>query len=214
MKKILVIFGLLFTFALTCLCVQAKGNYLHSVTLERNSEGYNVIFNTDKITKVVRKAVSDNELVLELSGITSADTVNALYKGTSNIDNLVIENTDSNKLRVYITAPDIRNSSVIIEPEDGIETLVNETFPTERVLWCGFVLLAFAVMFKIAKNVSEQDSKILIKKDIKDREIELYRKYKKCFDTNMNVTSIRDMRMKNMLKKIDRKIDERLTAVR
>ncbi len=214
MKKIITLFSLLITFMFTCLVVQAKGNYLHSITLEKGNDGYNVILNTDKITKVVRRTNSDNELTLEISDIKTKETINALYKGTNNIDNLVIENNEPNKLKVYITAPNIKSSSIIIEPVDGQAALAGETIPTKRILWCTFVMVLFAGIFISAKRISENDSKIIIKKDIKDREIEMYRKYKKSFDTSMNLKNSRDMKMRSMIKKIDRKIDERLTAIR
>ena len=78
MKKIFLIFGFLITFVITCSLVYASGNYLHTITLEKNNIGYNVILGSDSLAKVSKKSPSDNELVLELSGITSSDTVNAL----------------------------------------------------------------------------------------------------------------------------------------
>lgn len=212
MKKIFLIFGFLITFSFTSLAVSAKANYLHTVTLEKNNTGYNVILGSDKIAKVTKKTPSENELVLELSGITSSDTVNALYKGTNNIDGLVIENTAPNKLKIYITAANIKDSSIIMDPALGESTIVGETVPVEKVLWISFVMALFAVIFKVSKSISEEDDKILIKKDIKDREIELYRKYRNELESNTSINSNKDFRMKKMLKKIDRKIDERLTS--
>lgn len=212
MKKIFLIFGFLITFSFTSLAVSAKANYLHTVTLEKNNTGYNVILGSDKIAKVTKKTPSENELVLELSGITSSDTVNALYKGTNNIDGLVIENTAPNKLKIYITAANIKDSSIIMDPALGESTIVGETVPVEKVLWISFVLALFAIIFKVSKSISEEDDKILIKKDIKDREIELYRKYRNELESNTSINSNKDFRMKKMLKKIDRKIDERLTS--
>ena len=67
------------------------------------------------------------------------------------------------------------------------------------------------VIFNVSKGISEENSKILIKQDIKDREIEMYRKYRRDLD-KLSMQSMKEMRMKNMLKKIDRKIDERLMS--
>ena len=69
-----------------------------------------------------------------------------------------------------------------------------------------------AVIVKVSKKLTEEDDRILIKKDIKDREIELYRRYRNEMVTNPSINNRQDMRMKRMLKKIDRKIDERLTS--
>ena len=84
--------------------------------------------------------------------------------------------------------------------------------PVDKVLWIGFVMALLAVIVKVSKKLTEEDDRILIKKDIKDREIELYRRYRNEMVTNPSINNRQDMRMKRMLKKIDRKIDERLTS--
>lgn len=210
MKKLFLIFGFLITFMFTNSTVNA--NQLHTITLEKNTTGYNVILESDKIAKVTKKSPSENELILDIQGITSSDTVNALYKGTNNIDSLVVENTAPNKIKIYITAENIKNSSIIMEPANGESAIVGESVPLEKVLWVTFVLALFAIIFKVSKKMSEEDNKILIRKDIKDREIELYRKYRQEIDTNTSINSNKDLRMRKMMKKIDRKIDERLTS--
>ncbi len=211
MKRIVLIFTFLITFAISNLTASATENSLHTITLEKNNSGYNIILGSDKVTKVVKKTPSDNELIMEVSGITSSETVNALYKGTNNIDRLVIENTAPNKLKIYITADNIKDSTVMIEPINGETTIVGENIPIDKLLWTIFVLALFGVIFKISKDISEEDDKILIKKDIKDREIQLYRKYRNEISMNSTIHSS-DLRMRKMLKKIDRKIDERLTS--
>lgn len=203
----------LITFAISNMTAQAAENSLHTITLEKNNSGYNIILGSDKVAKVVKKTPSENELIMELSGITSSETVNALYKGTNNIDRLVIENSAPNKLKIYINADNIKDSTVMIEPINGDTTIVGETIPLDKILWVTFVLALFAVIFKISKDISEEDDKILIKKDIKDREIQLYRKYRSEMSVNPVIASHSDLRMRKMLKKIDRKIDERLTSV-
>ena len=164
------------------------------------------------MAKVSKKTPSENELVLELNGITSSDTVNALYKGTNNIDSLVVENTAPNKLKIYISADNIKNTTVIMEPQNGTETIVGETIPLDKTLWVVFVMALFCVIFKISKDISEEDNRLLIRKDIKDREIEMYKRYRNELVTNPSIRPHQDIRMRKMLKKIDRKIDERLTA--
>ena len=212
MKKIFLIFGFLIAFACTSLSVLANSNYLHTITLEKNNTGYNVLLSSDKMAKVTKKTPSENELVLELSGITSSDTVNALYKGTNNIDSLVVENTAPNKLKIYISADNIKNTTVIMEPQNGETTIVGETIPLDKCFWWVFVLALFCVIFKVSKDISEEDNKILIKKDIKDREIEMYKRYRNELVSYPSIKPHKDIRMRKMLKKIDRKIDERLAA--
>lgn len=209
MKRMFLIFGLLIGIILAGLKVYAKTNHLHSIVLEKNNSGYNIILQSDEIAKVVRRFVSNDEIVLELNGITSSDTVNALYKGTNEVDNLVIENTSPNKLKIYVTAPNISSSSVFVEPEFGGSVPAGESFPIKKTAWS---ILAMAILVMIYVNSRKQSVKTcntLIKKDIKDREIELYRRYRKNFEEE-SLNSNKITRMRTMLKKIDRKIDERL----
>lgn len=213
MKRLFLIFTFLIAFAFSISSVSAAENHLHTITLEKNNTGYNIILGSDKIAKVVKKTPAENELVMDLSGITSSETVNALYKGTHDIEGLVIENTAPNKLRIHISAENIKNSTVMIEPISGETTIVGETVPLDKVLWITFVLAMFAVIFKISKDIAEDDEKVLIKKDIRDREIQMYKKYRSEMFTTPVIEHSRDLRMRKMLKKIDRKIDERLTTV-
>lgn len=209
MKKIFLIF--VFLVAFTMSAVHAGANYLHTITLEKNNTGYNVILKTDSLIKVTRKLKSQNEIVLELAGVTSSDTVNALYKGVSEIDNLVVENTAPNRIKIYISAPNIAQTSVIVKPNGEQGFLANEGFPVNKAVWALVVLAGFAIIFNRAKKHVEYDNRILIKRDIKDREIEMYRRYRRAMDADKSMNSVNRIRMNNMLKKIDRKIDERLS---
>jgi hypothetical protein len=212
MKRIILILTFLITFAFSTLAVTAAGNNLHTITLEKNNTGYNIVLGSDKIAKVVKKTPANNELIMEITGITSSETVNAIYKGTNSIEGLIIENTAPNKLRISITAENIKNSTVMMESLNGETTIVGETVPVDKILWAVFVMALFGVIFKVSKDITEEDDKILIKKDIKDREIQMYRKYRSEMSINTGIDNRTDLRMRKMVKKIDRKIDERLTS--
>lgn len=210
MKKIFLIFSIIAISIFTCLSVSAKTNLLHSITLEKNSNSYNIILNTDSLAHITKKSTGDNQVVLELSGINSSDTVNAMYKGTDNIGNLIIENSGKNSLKIYITAQNIKNSSVITKTINGESSIVSESYPLNKTLWTSFVLILFGIIFTVTKKNVEEDEKIGIKKDIKEREIQLYREYRKNFEEDLS-SQTKNAKIKSMMKKIDRKIDERLS---
>ncbi len=211
MKKIFLILSVIAAFAFTCLSVFASGNYLRTITLEKNNAGYNIVLSTDKAAKIIKSSPSQSELILELKGVTSSDTVNALYKGVSNIDNFVVENVSPNRLKVYIKADNIKNATVVMNPVNGQSTVISDTFPINKTAWAGFVLLLLYVIFRISSKSAQHENSILIKRDIKDREIELYRRYRKNINSNPSIYS-QDKKFQNMLRKIDRKIDERLAS--
>ena len=212
MKKIFLTFSFLAIFIFTCLSVSAKTNMLHTITLEKNGNGYNIVLKTDNTTKVTKKTLADNEIVLDLAGIKSSDTVNALYKGTDNVENLVVENSGRNSLKIYITAKNIRNSSVMTQTPNGENNMVSEEYPLNKTLWSIFVLLVFGVIFSACKKEVIEENKVGIRKDIKEREIALYRQYRKNFEENPNINQ-QNLKMRSMIKKIDRKIGERLSSM-
>ena len=98
-------------------------------------------------------------------------------------------------------------NNVIVETARGVEygkvVLGKREIDEEKIV---------STLKPVIRIATEEDDKILIKKDIKDREIELYRRYRNEMVTNPSIHNRQDMRMKRMLKKIDRKIDERLTS--
>jgi hypothetical protein len=210
MKRTFLILGFLITLLLTCSLCKANANQLHTITLEKTNGSYNIILDTDSISKVTKKVISDNEIVLNLSGISSTDTINALYKGNTTIDNLVIENAGLNKLKIYISAANIKSASVLMQPNNGTRTLVGESFPVQKAIWSIFVLTILGYVIKCSIVRTKEENSLLIKRDIKDREIALYKKYKQNIDEEMSLP-YKDARLKNMLNKIDRKIDERLS---
>ena len=212
MKKIFLTFSFLAIFIFTCLSVSAKTNMLHTITLEKNGNGYNIVLKTDNTTKVTKKTLADNEIVLDLAGIKSSDTVNALYKGTDNVENLVVENSGRNSLKIYITAKNIRNSSVMTQTPNGENNMVSEEYPLNKTLWSIFVLLVFGVIFSACKKEVIEENKVGIRKDIKEREIALYRQYRKNFEENPSMNQ-QNLKMRSMIKKIDRKIGERLSSM-
>ena len=69
MKRLFLIFTFLITFAISNITAQAAENSLHTITLEKNNSGYNIILGSDKVAKVIKKTPSENELIMELTCI-------------------------------------------------------------------------------------------------------------------------------------------------
>lgn len=175
MKKLILIFSIL----LFGLAASASENYLHTVVLEGTNDGYNIILKADA-TPTVRKTIKgNNNLVLNVKGITTSNTVNAIYKSTSDVNSLVIENIADDELKVYIQAKDIANSTIMAQTADLAPVILSERFPLEKVLCTIAVLGILALLIKSAKSITDYENSIVIKKDIKDREIELYRSFQR-----------------------------------
>ena len=65
------------------------------------------------------------------------------------------------------------------QTKSGEPVILSERFPLEKVLWSFAVLVILAMLAKSAKSITDYENSLVIKKDIKDREIELYRNFQK-----------------------------------
>lgn len=161
------------------LTVQASENFLHTIVLEGTDDGYNVVLKTDSLPNVKKTFKGSNNLVLDVKGITTSSSVNAIYKGSADVNSLIVENTANDEVKIYIQAKDISKAAILAQTSDGNAVILSERFPLEKLLWTLAVLGMLAAVVKSAKAITDYENSIVIKKDIKDREIELYRNFQR-----------------------------------
>jgi len=161
------------------LAVNASENFLHTIVLEGTGDGYNLILKTDDLPEVQKKVKGSDNLILNVKGITPSKSVSAIYKSTNDVNSLVVENVADDELKVYIQAKDISKVTIMAQIDNNTPVILSERFPIEKVLWSIAVLGILIMLAKSAKAITEYENSIVIKKDIKDREIELYRNFQK-----------------------------------
>ena len=157
----------------------ASENLLHTIVLEGTDDGYNIVLKSDETPIITRSIKSNNNLVLDVKGITTSNSVNAIYRSTSDINGLIVENVSNDELKIYIQAKDIAKSTIMSQSGDNEPVIVSERFPLEKLIWTLAVFGILAVVIKSAKALTDYENSIVIKKDIKDREIELYRNFQR-----------------------------------
>lgn len=175
MKKLFLILTILFI----GLVAQASENYLQTIVLEGTDNGYNVILKADNVPKVRKQTKGHDTLILNVKGVATTDAVNAVYKNTDGINGLVVENLSKDEIKVYIQAKNIANSTIIAQTPNNNSVIIGERFPIEKLLWVVVVLFGLGFITKSAKKLTDYENSIVIKRDIKTREIELYRNFQK-----------------------------------
>ena len=103
----------------------------------------------------------------------------AIYRGTDDVNSLIVENVSGDEIKVYINAENISKSTVMSKSTSGEMNILNERFPFEKIAWSIAVLAILGLLVKSAKSIVKYENSITIKKDIKDREIELYKNFQK-----------------------------------
>jgi|GEM_PF-755985 len=176
-KKLITSFIIIFTF--TALSAFAATNYLNSVVLEKKDNNYNIILRSDNQAKVRKIVQSSDRIILSLKGIDAANTLSTLYKDTSDVNSLVVENTGNNELRIYIQAPEISKANIVFETPASAPMAVDANSTFKNVIW-SFLILAFIVIIaKSTRMLNKYEKNTDINRSIKDREVEMYKNFKR-----------------------------------
>lgn len=156
----------------------AGENYLNSVVIENNEGLTSVILRSDHITKIKRDIESPNKIVLTLKGILQSPDINTLYKNTSKVKGLAIENGKNNELKIYIEAPGISMANIVFETPDSSPVTVKSVVSEGKVVWCVISIALLLLAMRSAKRPKRAKAPD-ITEIIKEREKAMYRNFQK-----------------------------------
>ena len=177
LKKLLLLLTIITT--VTMNLAFANSNFLNSVVLERGEDGYNIILRSDNKAKVKKSFQSDDKITLTLNGITTSNDFNTMYKNTSEVNNIIVENTDSNTVKIYIQAPEISKANIIFETPNSAPIAVGDSFASEKLIWSVISLALLLLVMRSAKNIKTGNMLYdLHQQVIREREMEMYENFK------------------------------------
>lgn len=179
MKKLILLFT---TLLVTSACAFAGDNFLNTVILEGTDNGYNIILRTDEIASVKKTVDSDNKLTLDVKGVTSAESISTLYKNTSQANTVIVENSGNNAVKIHIQAKDIAKSNIIFDTPASAPVVVSDTVSHNTIIWSILAFFGLCILFARTLSTKEDSESIIreaINKDMRDREIEMYKNYRK-----------------------------------
>ena len=156
----------------------AGENYLNSVVIENNEGLTSVILRSDHITKIKRDIESPDKIVLTLKGILQSPDINTLYKNTSKVKGLAIENGKNNELKIYIEAPGISMANIVFETPDSSPVTVKSVVSEGKVVWCVISIALLLLAMRSAKRPKRAKAPD-ITEIIKEREKAMYRNFQK-----------------------------------
>lgn len=156
----------------------AGENYLNSVVIENNDGLTSVILRSDHITKIKRDIESTDKIVLTLKGISQSPDINTLYKNTSKVKGLAIENGKNNELKIYIEAPGISMANIVFETPDSSPVTVKSVVSEGKVVWSVISIALLLLLMRSARRPKMAKSPD-ITEIIKEREKAMYRNFQK-----------------------------------
>ncbi len=147
LKKILLTFIIL-----SGLSAFAADNFLNSVVIDNNDGSLSVVLRSDSPAKVKKDITGQDSVVLTLNGITQSHDITALYKNASDVKGLVIQNTGTDEIKIFIDAPNISKADVIFETPDSAPLPVKTSSSQGKFLWTVVSIMFLFVVMRSAQN--------------------------------------------------------------
>ena len=205
MKKLLILFIMITLFG--CGKVFCADNYLNTVVLEGIPEGYNVILRSDAIASVKRTVTDANKIVLDIKGLTASDDISTIYKNTSAANGIIVENKGNNEVIVQIQGKNISKANIIFDSPATAPIVVADGFSKKAMGWAVVAFLALCVIFAKSRKLkvdSKDKIQAAVQKDIRDREIALYKNYRKELLTKPSIDyKVKNPRIQQAIRRAD-----------
>lgn len=204
MKKLFLILAI---FMLNIIPALAGDNYLNTVILEGSERGYNIILRSDSLANVKRISEGQNRLTLDIKGLSASNNISTLYRNTSDDSSVIVENTGANSVKVHINAKDAANSNIIFDTPASSPVVVSDSVSKNMLLWSVFAFCALSLVFLMSKNIKDDPHEEIaeaLQKNMRDREIEMYKKYRKDLLTIPSIDyKIKNPRVQNIIRRAD-----------
>jgi hypothetical protein len=165
-------------FLLAGLSVSASDNFLNSIVISKNDGNTSVILRSDEITKIKKDVETSDEVILTLKNIKQSVDIDTLYKNTSDVNGLIIQNV-GNDLKIFIDAPDISKANIVFETPDSSPIVVSDNKSEGKIIWSIISIALLLLVMNSAKNISIDKPQENINLIIKEREKEMYRNFQK-----------------------------------
>lgn len=204
MKKLVLIITV---FLLTITTALAGDNFLNTVILEGSEGGYNVILRSDNIAGVKRVREGADKLTLDIKGVTAAANLSTLYRNTSNANSVIVENSGSNSVKVHINAKNAAGANIIFDTPASSPIVVSDTISRNTLLWSIVAFVGLSSILFMTKNIKDDpraDIAEAIQKNMRDREIEMYKNYRKELLTIPSIDyKVKNPRLKETIRRAD-----------
>lgn len=206
MKKILLT---IITLLLTSFGMAFAGdNFLNTVILEGTDNGtYNIILRSDSVASVKRVLDGNNAITLEVKGLIASDNLSTLYKNTSMANSVTVENSGNNSVKVHVKGNNVAKSNIIFESPASAPIVVPDKPSNKAKIWTVFAGLLLCVLFAKSRNIkvdSKAKIKAAVEKNMRDREIAMYKNYRREMLTIPSIDrKVTNPRLKQTIRKAD-----------
>lgn len=187
--------------------VHAADNYLNAVILEGTQSGYNIILRSDAIAAAKRTVESPNKITLNIKGLSASDNLTTLYKNTSAANGIIVENVGNNEVQIQIQGKNVSKSEIIFDSPATAPIVVSDGISHKAFGWSIFALIVICFLFSKARNIkvdSTEKINAAVRKNMRDREIAMYKSYRKELLTKPSIDyKIKNPRIQQAIREAD-----------
>lgn len=205
MKKIF--FTIITTLIISCCTAFSAENYLNAVILEGTGNGYNIILRSDGIASVKRTVEGANKIVLHIKGLSASDNLTTLYRNTSAANGIIVENTGHNEVQIQVQGKNVSKSEIVFDNPAASPVVVPDKISHKAFGWSIFALFAICFLFAKSRSIkvdSKDKINAAVRKNMRDREIAMYKNYRKELLTKPSIDyKIKSPRMQRAIREAE-----------
>lgn len=192
---------------ISCGAAFASDNFLNTVILEGTGSGYNIILRSDAIAMVKRSVESADKITLNIKGLSASDELTTLYRNTSSANGIIVENLGNNEVKIQLQGKNISNADIIFDSPASAPIVVSDGISHKALGWSIFAIMALCFLFAKSRNIKVDSSDRInaaVRKNIRDREIAMYKNYRRELLTKPSIDyKVRNPRMQQAIRRAD-----------
>lgn len=105
----------LFTLAVCLTMSNVLANTLSEVEINSLGDTYGIVLKTDEAAQMKKVISSNDRMSIELKDVNASENINTVYNNVANLDNVTIQPSSKNDIKIIFKGKDIANSKVSFE---------------------------------------------------------------------------------------------------
>lgn len=130
-------------------------NTLSEVQINSVGDGYGIVLKTDEAAQMKKVISSNDRMTIELKDVNASDDINTVYNNVANLDNVTIQPSSKNDIKIIFKGKDITNSKVSFET---VKTDITSTALPQQSIKLSGPVTSYKPVYSPEAFASQDDS--------------------------------------------------------
>lgn len=173
----------------------AFDNSLSAVIIEGTAKGNNIVLRSDNIANLKKNMHADGTLEISIKNISTAINLDTKYINANGINNVVIENTGNNEVKIFVQGENLDKTDIIFDTPASAPVVVSDGISKKEIGWITASFLLICILLGSFRKSVEKDEKNDYKNEMTEREIKLYKELKSDIMTSAKIDNMLKQRI-------------------